>query len=256
MKHEKKVLLSRPFFCKRWDLCGQLVDRMEEMFFPPRCIICSGLFICGEEGMFCADCFDKFDRLKDSLCRICGEPLMMGGICEQCLRTPPPYGFCRSLFAYNDMMRQLVLQFKFRRDRLFLAGIAQLCDGADLARFADVDIVAPVPLHLFRLRARGFNQSLLLCRLLFGGNKDVKIVPKLLERIKNTTAQSSLSREERLENLKEMFVFCGDESLCGKHICLVDDVITTGATIDECCKTLLKSIDCRISVLSLARTLR
>lgn len=183
-------------------------------------------------------------------------PLPAGdGVCEKCLRSPPPYAFCRSLFAYNEVMRQLVLQLKFRYDRLVLSGIARLCRDIDLTLFADVDLVAPVPLHPFRLRKRGFNQSLLLCVLFFGNNKDVKIIPKLLEKTKNTVPQSSLDRKERLINLQKMFRPYDRNLISGKRVCLVDDVITTEATVRECCNVLIKSGCCSVCVLSLARTL-
>ncbi len=230
---------------------------IEEIFFPRRCLGCDVLLLHRGNSLFCERCFHAFLPLRTPLCAVCGEPVNgSAGVCERCLRRPPPYTLCRSLFIYNHAMRQLVLQFKSRRDRLFYAGIAELCREADLDAFSSVDLAAPVPLHPARLRKRGFNQSLLLCRLFFGGNKDVKIVPKLLERIKNTTPQSGLGRKERLVNLKKMFRICGDNSLYGKRICLVDDVITTGSTVEECCKSILKSGAYSVSVLSLARTLR
>ncbi len=255
MKREN-FLLPGSFIARSFSFPKAVWPHLEGIIFPSRCIICKGLLVDGEQGVFCIDCFYKFQPLPVPLCRVCGIPLAAAGVCEQCLRTPPPYSCCRSLFTYNEIMRKLVLQFKSRRDRLFLAGIQQLCSRMDLSEFTGVDIVAPVPLHPQRLKKRGFNQSLLLCELLFSGKKDVKIIPKLLKRKKNTVSQSSLPRKKRLENLKKMFSFCGDDTLSGMHICLVDDVITTGATVEECCKIIEKSIDCKISVLSLAKTLR
>ncbi len=230
MKREN-FLLPGSFSARSFSFSKEMLLCLEEIIFPPRCIICKGLLVGEEQGVFCANCFRRFQPLPAPLCRVCGIPLATAGVCEQCLRTPPPYTCCRSLFTYNEIMRKLVLQFKSRRDRLFLAGIQQL-------------------------KKRGFNQSLLLCELLFSGNKDVKIMPKLLKRKKNTISQSSLPRKNRLKNLKGMFSFCGDDTLSGMHICLVDDVITTGATVEECCKVIGKSVDCTISVLSLAKTLR
>ncbi len=229
---------------------------LQEILFPRVCLLCHGLLSGRGEGPFCPNCYNRFHSLAAPLCTVCGMPLAAGdGVCEKCLRRPPPYTFCRSLFAYNEVMRRLVLQFKFRYDRRVLSGIARLCRDVDLTPFAEVDLVAPVPLHPLRLRKRGFNQSLLLCALFFGDNKDVKIVPKLLERTKNTVPQSSLERKERLMNLQKMFRCCHDNPLSGKRVCLVDDVITTGATVGECCNVLLKSGCCSVCVLSFARTL-
>ncbi len=229
---------------------------LQEIFFPRACLLCHALLTGGGEGPFCSTCYHMFHPLVAPLCTVCGMPLAADdGVCEKCLRSPPPYTFCHSLFAYNEVMRRFVLQFKFRYDRLVLSGIARLCRDIDLTPFAEVDLVAPVPLHPLRLRKRGFNQSLLLCTLFFGGNKDVKIVPKLLERTKNTVPQSSLKRKERLINLQKMFRCCDNNLLSGKRVCLVDDVITTGATVRECCDILLKSGCYSVCVLSLARTL-
>ncbi len=229
---------------------------LQEILFPRHCLICDGLLAGGGDNPFCRRCYDRFHPLAAPLCTVCGLPLSAGcGVCEMCLRRPPPYTFCRSLFAYNEVMRRLVLQLKFRYDRLFLAGLSRLCREIDLTPFTAVDLVVPVPLHPVRLRARGFNQALLLCALFFGDNKDVKIVPKLLERMKKTVPQSSLDREKRLVNLQKTFRLCRDNSVADKRVCLVDDVITTGTTINECCKVLVKSGCCSVSVLSLARTL-
>lgn len=233
---------------------------LEAMFFPPRCLVCNALLpLVGAETVFCRDCFSEFSPLDLPVCRICGEPLAGGRggeVCEKCLRRRPPYTLCRSLFRYNDAMRNVILQFKFRKDLRFLRGIPQLCREADFSEFAAPAVVVPVPLHKKRLQQRGFNQSLLLCKALFYGREDVKFVPELLQRMKNTPPQRVLSRKERTKNLQKVFRVRGSERNCSKRLYLVDDVMTTGSTIDECCKVLLESCSYDIYVLTLARAER
>lgn len=236
------------------DFCSSLKD----LIFPRRCLVCEALFPVEKRDVsLCNECLKLFQPLSSPLCIVCGSRLHTAGddgVCERCLRNRPPYTLCRSLFLYNKVMRKLLLQFKYRRDLLYLNGIRQLCASADLSLFAESDLIVPVPLHKNRLQKRGFNQSLLLAKLFFDYNDDVKIAPKLLKRVENTVSQSSLSRHERLRNLKNVFAVSKDYPLFGKKVCLVDDVMTTGTTVKECCYILLKSGAYSVSVLTLARS--
>ncbi len=123
-----------------------------------------------------------------------------------------------------------------------------------LTHYLEPDVIVPVPLHVSRLRERQFNQSLLLSRACFKKWR-AKIKTNLLIRRYNTTPQSLLSGNERRQNLKGCFELTDNSSLAGKKILLVDDVLTTGSTINECVKVLRRSQPERIEVLVIARSL-
>jgi len=176
-----------------------------------------------------------------------------GNLCGNCLQTPPSFTRCRSLFIYNETLRGIILKFKFQRRLEVLKTVLSLARERVPEGFAECDLIVPVPLHKKRLQKRGYNQSLLLAQGFFG-HKNGKIVVKLLERTKNTPPQSTLDRRKRAENLQNMFCVCQPQLLVNKRVCLVDDIYTTGATLEECSKTLVKSGACDVFALTLGRT--
>ncbi len=248
MKREKKS-----FWKYRHDFGSrQLFSEMGNIFFPSRCLLCQSLLLVKGET-FCDTCCSQFQPLLPPLCRICGESLLGGEVCERCLRKPPPYSLCRSLFVYNEVMRKVIHDFKFGKDLVMLAGIKQLCGNVVPSEFSGPALVVPVPLHNSRLRRRGFNQSFLLAKLLFNKNKNVRFVPELLQRVKNTVSQSGLTKKERGQNLKNVFQVKKKTQLTGENVYVVDDVMTTGTTVSECAETLVNAGCCSVSVLTIAR---
>jgi ComF family protein len=120
--------------------------------------------------------------------------------------------------------------------------------------FTDYSLIIPVPLHIKRLRERGFNQSLILSRVL-GGKKQIPVNFSLLKRHKFTLTQTGSNKKERKQNIKGAFEVSDKKKITGKNIILIDDVYTTGATINECAKTLIKAGARKVSALTLARVL-
>jgi len=172
-------------------------------------------------------------------------------LCGRCSRQPPPYRQAFAALSYQPPVSQLISSLKFRRQLHLVAPLARLMIDC-LSRIDPApDILIPVPLHPVRLRERGFNQSLELARAL-GSHHSLKLDWRCCRRVRATPAQSGLDEKDRRRNLRAAFQVDGD--LRGRHAVILDDVITTGATIRELSRTLLRAGAAQVDVWALART--
>jgi ComF family protein len=159
------------------------------------------------------------------------------------------------MYLYQEPVKSLLLSFKFGGRLTSLATLGMLAKQAGVETlFTEPDFVLPVPLHIRRLRSRGFNQALLLARTCFPGWQD-KIFPDLLLRLQATTPQTSLSGKARRTNLRGAFVVPNPRKIKGKNILLIDDIFTTGSTLHECAKILQQAGARHIEAFTLARAL-
>ena len=223
-----------------------------------RCAVCGTLLGTGYEYdcMLCPDCAQRLAFRTGGYCPRCGElyedatgPVYL---CGECRRRVPPWSGIGFVGPYRGVLKEMIHEFKFsgRVDRSRV--LQELLARAYFQRgIGFPDMLVPVPLHPSRLRSRGFNQSLELSRFL-GRVLGVSVVRDVLVRQRNTVAQSTLTRSERLSNLKGAFVVRG-ESVRGRKIVLVDDVMTTGTTLRSCAGTLRRAGARRVDVLVLAR---
>jgi ComF family protein len=210
------------------------------------CILC-GAF--SNDGVWCKACDADLPRLGNAHCPVCGLPALHGEICGQCLTHMPSFDATSAAFAYAFPMDKLVQAVKFS-GRIALTN--QLADALASRITARPDFIIAMPLHPLRLRERGFNQSHLLAERLsrhFG----ISSLINICSRTRNTPPQSSLPWQERGKNMRGAFNCSAD--LTGKHIAIVDDVMTTGTTIEELARTLRHSGAVKISAWILARTL-
>ena len=205
------------------------------------------------------------ERLKDALwprtcaVRDCGRPSDRPGsyICSRCHATLPWYDeFAKSAFAYLEPVAQLVNAYKFGGARHLAGDFAELLEASFRRKHdaAAVDVVVPVPLHPRRLASRGYNQSGLLA------NAFARRIGRLCDetsfvRIRDTEHQSRSSGEERRKNLKGAFRVAAPSMIRGRTIVLVDDVMTTGSTVDECAAALLEGGAYRVVPFVLAKAL-
>lgn len=231
-----------------------------EALFPPLCLSCSGLLSSGAAEIFCPDCLSQISFLSGSHCPVCGilfpDSPAASHVCGNCLNDKPWFSFARAGTAYEGIILEAIYAFKYGGDitvgralALFLANISFA--DMDFSRF---DAVVPVPLHIRRLRKRGFNQALLLAGALcekYGLTMDFSS----LKRIKPTVTQTGLNKKEREINISGAFQVAGPQKIFQKKLLLVDDVYTTGATINECAKTLRQAGANEVAVLTLARVL-
>lgn len=175
--------------------------------------------------------------------------------CQECSNLPPPFSAARSAVAYDEISSQLVSGLKFSDKTHLAKPMAKMAARAGTAFLTSADIIAPVPLHYFRLIRRKYNQSSLLAAEI-SRLSGLPYEPCLLKRRINTKPQTGLPRAERKQNITGAFSVNRRKIplIKGKHIVLIDDVMTTGATITECARALLESGASGVYALTFART--
>lgn len=198
----------------------------------------------------CPACADDLPRLHSG-CPQCAETTSHGEHCGRCLQTPPAFDRTLALFAYEFPVDQMVQMLKYGQ-RLILAhwfgeALARHC--GDLKAGA----VVPMPLHPDKLRQRGFNQALEIARLL-ATELALPLRSSACQRTRATHTQTDLPLKERPDNVRNAF-FCADR-LDGQHLLLVDDVMTTGASLHECAKALKQVGADRVTAVVVGRTLK
>ncbi len=229
------------------------------LLFPPQCLNCDERV--PTHGTLCLACWQKITFISDPMCDCCGLPFDydIGGqaLCAECIKTQRPYSRARTAFRYDENSSKLITRFKYS-DQTQLAKIY----GAWLTKagkelLPGTDAIIPVPLHYFRFLTRRFNQSALLAQSISKAT-GIKTLPDAIKRKRYTTPQTGLSKAQRKNNVKGAFAVNKRclPSIKGKNILLVDDVMTTGSTIEQCTKTLLKAGATRVNVLTLARTIK
>lgn len=227
-----------------------------DLLLPPCCPLCGAMLKNGVADTFCPACLEAFVPLDSACCPRCAlpYPLPSGSnhLCEACLRHEPPFLWTRCLGLYEAKLREAVHAFKFQGKvhfdrplgRLLAARLESVCQNYR------PDLLIAVPMHRQRLRARTYNQSLLLAREL-GRLWRLPVPARLLRRIRPTIPQQGLSGDDRRRNLKGAFALT--RKLAGQRVLLIDDVLTTGATARECAATLLAGGASSVAVAVLAR---
>jgi ComF family protein len=177
-------------------------------------------------------------------------------ICLKCAKEQPLYIKARSAFVYNNFISKLIMRFKFYDETYLKTFMAKNMLDASIDIIDKIDILIPVPLHKSRLRQRKYNQSLLLCKEIAGMSGKV-IIGDFLLKTKQTTAQAELKQNARKENLKNNFMVNEKylmEEYKNKTFAIVDDVMTTGTTINECIKVLNKKGIKNVYAMTFAKT--
>lgn len=233
-----------------------MISWLIDIVFPPQCLVCRARV--AAHGTLCLSCWQGVHFISEPMCALCGTPFdfdMGGGVlCARCLQDKPSYSRLRSAFLYDDNSKKLITQFKYA-DQMQLSKIYgkwMLSAGDSLIE--NIDVIAPVPLHYWRFLARRFNQSALLASEIAKYSNKCYL-PNLLQRIRYTKQQTGLSRAQRAENVKNAFTVSEKlvDNIVGKNVLLVDDVVTTGSTIEQCSKALLFAGAYQVFVLTLAR---
>jgi len=176
-------------------------------------------------------------------------------LCVECILNPPVYSGARSFGFYSGEIARLVHGLKFLKRRNLVAILAPMLAETFHKNWSagEFDIVIPIPLHSSRKRDRGFNQSGLIARTL-ARRIGVPFSGMILERVRATSSQVGLSNSRRHENVSNAFRCNRPECVSGRRILLIDDVMTTGATVGSAAEELMRSGALRVSVLTLART--
>ena len=223
--------------------------------FPAKCRRCETPMGVGKVHYLCDACWEQIELLKPPWCQICGLPCW-NTVCVDCSEHPPSFGRLRAIAFYEPTLREAVHLMKYEKKQVISKHLIQLLQAhlpEDLAS-TGYDFLLPIPLHTNRLRQRGFNQAEQIAQ----GIAQVWGVPlrtDILFRIRDTVPLSSLeSHEERRQNIAGAFEVRSQDSIQSQKILLIDDIFTTGTTINEALKVLqVAKPDC-VDVLTLTRT--
>ncbi|MFN3479624.1 MAG: ComF family protein [Thermodesulfovibrionales bacterium] len=237
-----------------WSSFKDRGDRLKtlllSLLFPSICPICGNRSESVELSPFCASCWIGIRRYSGPSCPVCARPLISeyALVCGDCVSDPPSFSSVISYGIYSENLATAINLLKFSGIKRLSRPLAGLLMELDIP---DSDVIIPVPMTKRSLLKRGFNQSLLIAKEV-SIKRGIPLDIDSLQKARETLPQVGLGAEERIRNIKNAFSVKGD--LKGKRVLLIDDVMTTGATLRECSKTLLKAGAIEVKGLVLART--
>jgi ComF family protein len=220
-----------------------------KQFLPAQpCVLCCTM---SHDGLWCAACDATLPYFDVPHCPVCALPTPGGEVCGHCLTQPPLFSRTTAVFGYSFPLDKLIQGMKYGEQlalaHAFAKKLVQRIDRSCLP-----DYVIAMPLHPAKLRERGFNQSLLLAATVARELK-IELLPNTCQRVRDTPPQSNLPWKERKKNMRNAF-FCNMD-LTGKRVALVDDVLTTGASLNALAAAAAKKGAIQISAWVVARTL-
>jgi ComF family protein len=240
---------------------GQALDSVLNIVYPENCFICAAPVSRRQDCGLCSSCWNKILALKIGRprCPSCGLPLNTTNaesenLCGRCIIQLPAYSGARSFGHYEAEMSRMVQELKFygRKKLATLLSPLMVSVFYECWRRDSFDLIVPIPLHPKRKRERGYNQSELLARAI-AAQTAITVNNRALIRIRSTLPQIGLSDSQRFENVRKAFKCSDAGKISGKRILLIDDVMTTGATVSSAAQTLMEAGCFRVSVLTAAR---
>jgi ComF family protein len=230
-----------------------------DFLFPPHCHVCRTFIPDAGRLHICPACRELMQMIASPLCVECGIPFIGVGEdhpCGGCITSHHHFNAARAALVYDGAGRDLIHSFKYRnkthlRRPLALLTIERL---SEFVRLRQPELILPVPLHRKRLRSRGFNQAILLAEI-FSTHWHIPLDRHNLRRIRCTEPQVNLSARERHENVKGAFSVQNSDPVNGRRVLLVDDVLTTGSTVEECARVLKAVGAAEVTVVTVARAL-
>jgi ComF family protein len=236
------------------------IERLFQFFLPPQCHCCEKCLEEGQQGI-CPDCLSEIHWIEPPFCSVCGTPFVSKEVedhpCGSCLTKKKYFTMARALGYYEGPLREAIHRWKYQGKTHVNSLFGEwMVEG--LHRYWDstfFDLLIPVPLHPKRLKERGFNQSLLLVKEL-SRKTGIPYRKQILKKSRPTIPQVNLNGKEREKGVKGSFQIMDGEEVEGKSILMVDDVYTTGATVNECSKVLLTGGAKRVDVFTLAHAVK
>lgn len=230
---------------------------MLDLIYPPVCLLCKKrVFSASEKKVhLCRSCESHIHLNRPPFCRKCSRPLASAGLqCRTCRKKELHFDYAWGACLYNDYMRRLIHLLKYGNRTLlrhfFLEKIFFFLDSYRV-NLRPADLIIPIPLHPARFRERGFNQAQILARMI-AEKIDKPLSSRYLIRERHTRHQAVLLKKERWTNIEGAFTIKHSPALKDKHILLVDDLFTTGATVSEAAKMLKSAGAAKVGVLALA----
>lgn len=236
-----------------WSVYRQVLD----LFVPPRCVVCQrvGTWLCDR-------CAPKIPLLDAPICPRCGRPENLAGdnhaqdrtghLCATCRATPLRVSPIRAVYLFKDEIRDVIHALKYRGARDILQPLAGRMAESWRYHNLQSDILVPVPLHAKREAKRGYNQAV-LCAKTLGRQVGLPVVGEALSRVRDTASQTHLKRDARKQNVDAAFACVTCAPFTGRRVTLVDDVATTGATLEACAIALLACDAHSVNAFTLAR---
>ena len=213
-----------------------LLESALNLFFPPTCGFCNEI----SNSYICKYCLDYLEKVQINKADIYDDKFFTTHVW---------------LFKYENEIREKIIDYKFNNKPYLYRSFAELITmNQDICHYINsFDIIIPVPIHKKRKKFRGYNQSELIAKEITKNIKTIQLQTDLIEKIKNITPQSMLNKDERIENVINAYKANENIDISGKNILLLDDVYTTGSTVNECAKVLKRSNCGKIGVLTLAK---
>ncbi|MFR2470930.1 MAG: ComF family protein [Lachnospira sp.] len=231
-----------------------IIKNTEDVLYPPACPICGKPRVVKNKKRLdiCPWCLDKITYVDEPTCIKCGKALDDDReYCQDCMKTEHIYDQAVSLYEYSDGIKQSIYRFKYHNKREYAAiyarEIERMCGM--VIRAWRPDVIIPVPIHESKLKQRGYNQAELIADEL-SGSMGIPINNKYIMRIRKTTPMKELSNEERVKNLQNAFQICNN-SIRYNKVLIVDDIYTTGATVDACARCFKESGTDKVYVVTL-----
>jgi len=225
---------------------GGLLD----LIFPPRCVVCKEF----SRELVCSSCWGKVTLIDGDVCQYCGKPTLRPvARCRDCRGKRFYFDWAVSVWHYSGTGKDIIHALKYENARRLAPVLAR--QALDKLPVSEVfDFITWVPLHRSKKAMRGYNQSEIVAKEL-AAMEEVE-AKKIIKRIRKTSDQNKLAPPKRRTNVSGAFKLNGSAEISGKRILIVDDVYTTGSTVNECCKTMKDEGAARIGVLTLARAIR
>ena len=224
------------------DKKAYLVHMLINSIYPPACPVCAGPapVINGKRQRICTACRSRLKYIQEPYCLKCGKEIddTSKEYCYDCMHCDHVYDFGRAVFSYTEGIKTSIYRYKYKNKREYAAFYAEEMAsmwGRDIKKW-EADAIIPVPLHEKKYRIRGYNQAQLIAMHL-GKILNIPVDNNLLVRVRNTTPMKELNDSERINNLENAFAITENHIKYNKII-IVDDIYTTGSTIDECARIL------------------
>lgn len=207
---------------------------MIDLVFPPTCGGCSMLGV-----RWCHDCQDQTPKIQPPICDLCGQIIQNKGICERCSTSQPHFTATRSWAEFSGPIRNALHDIKYRKNIGLGSSLSINLAGLLKQNNWEIDLVTPVPLGIERENKRGYNQAALIAKPL-ASSLQLPYNPRILRRIRETISQVELTLAERQNNVLGAFQ-ASHQYIQGKRILIIDDVTTSGSTLNACSKTLIEN---------------